>query len=293
MVYLTCKVMLTKYTMKGEMNMYIAIPVGHSLLKSGVYTSADGIVNEYKYNKELVNYVKKWLEKAGHKVDVIIVPERTYTSASSEKGYKLNIINKRGYDLVVELHLNASNGAGYGAEVYYYSTSARGKAMAQQVQKSLATVFRNRGVKTNNDLYILRDSYPPAILIETFFCDNKGDVALAQSKGYDAIGKLIAEGIHGKPISNPTPPPKPSGTTFYRVIICSNTIRESSVKVLNSAIAKGFKDAFLTTFNNPKDGKLYYRVVIGSYSVRDNAVNMKNKAIACGFKDAFLDAFVK
>ncbi|HDX7260820.1 TPA: N-acetylmuramoyl-L-alanine amidase, partial [Clostridioides difficile] len=33
--------------------MKICITVGHSILKNGSCTSADGVVNEYKYNKSL------------------------------------------------------------------------------------------------------------------------------------------------------------------------------------------------------------------------------------------------
>lgn len=171
----------------------VAISVGHSILKNGMCTSASGVVNEYEYNKRLAPLVQKYLEAAGWYTDVIRCPEKKFSAASEEKTYKLPIINKGGYDLAVELHLNASDGAGYGAEVYYKTSS--GKTYAKRVQKKLATVFRDRGAKQVDNLYFLNGTKPPAILVESFFCDNKNDYA--KGKNMDNVARLIAEGITG------------------------------------------------------------------------------------------------
>lgn len=170
----------------------IAISVGHSILKSGNCTSASGCVNEYEYNKKLALLVKKYLECAGWDADVIRCPEKKFSAASEEKSYKLPKINSGGYDLAMELHLNASDGAGHGAEVYY--KTEKGKAYAQRVQKKLATVFRDRGAKKDDHLYFLNGTKPPAILVESFFCDNKADYA--KGKNVDKVARLIAEGIN-------------------------------------------------------------------------------------------------
>lgn len=175
----------------------VAISVGHSILKNGNCTSADGYVNEYQYNKKLAPLVKKYLEIAGWEADVIRCPEKKFSAASEEKSYKLPRINKKDYDLAVELHLNASNGKGYGAEVYYKTSS--GKTYAKRVQKKLATLFRDRGAKQINNLYFLNGTKPPAILVESFFCDNKDDYK--KGKDMEKVAKLIAEGINGGKIA--------------------------------------------------------------------------------------------
>lgn len=175
----------------------IAISVGHSILKNGNCTSAGGCVNEYAYNKKLAPLLKKYLEIAGWKADVIRCPEKKFSAASEEKSYKLPLINKKDYDLAVELHLNASNGKGYGAEVYYKTSS--GKTYAKRVQKKLATLFKNRGAKQINNLYFLNGTKPPAILVESFFCDNKDDYK--KGKDMEKVAKLIAEGINGGKIT--------------------------------------------------------------------------------------------
>lgn len=179
-------------TSNQKVNKKIALSIGHSILKNGECTSASGVVNEYKYNKKLAPYIKKYLEKVGCTVDIINVPEKKYTSKSSEKTYKFEKINGHKYDMAIELHLNCANGKAHGCEVYY--VSSKGKEIAQRIDKKLGTVFTDRGVKTAQ-LYFLTKTDCPSALVESFFCDSKSDYKIG--KNYDKIGKLIAEGIAG------------------------------------------------------------------------------------------------
>lgn len=174
--------------------MKIAITVGHSILKNGTCTSAKGEVLEYAYCKELAPIVQKYLKSKGHQVDVIVCPEREFTKASQEKTYKLGKINGKGYDLVVELHLNAYNGTAKGTEVLYYSN--KGKEYAQRVNDKLDDIFSDRGIKKRTDLYILTQTDPVSILVECFFCDSKEDYQRGdEAHEKDLIARKIAEGI--------------------------------------------------------------------------------------------------
>ena len=189
--------------------MKICITVGHSILKSGACTSADGVVNEYQYNKSLAPILADTFRKEGHKVDVIICPEKQFKTKSEEKSYKIPKVNSGGYDLLIELHLNSSGVGAFGTEVFYYSE--KGKEYAQRVVDKLSKPFirkkgdkevGNRGAKLDKSLYILNSSKPTAILIESFFCDNKDDYEKAKKLGYEGIAKLIVEGTLNKNISN-------------------------------------------------------------------------------------------
>lgn len=178
--------------------MKIALTVGHSQLKNGCYTSADGKkyggCNEYKFNKAFSKQVANALRKNGHQVKRIICPEKKFTSWKQERTYKLGIINSGKYDLVIELHLDAASPSAQGTSVLYKSKN--GKKYAEKVQKQLSTVFKDRGAKQRTDLYILNSTNPPAILLETFFCTNKSDYK--KVKGIikrRKIAKLIANGI--------------------------------------------------------------------------------------------------
>ncbi|HBG6028842.1 TPA: N-acetylmuramoyl-L-alanine amidase [Clostridioides difficile] len=189
--------------------MKICITVGHSILKSGACTSADGVVNEYQYNKSLAPVLADTFKKEGHKADVIICPEKQFKTKNEEKSYKIPKVNSGGYDLLIELHLNSSGVGAFGTEVFYYSE--KGKEYAQRVVDKLSKPFirkkgdkelGNRGVKLDKSLYILNSSKPTAILIESFFCDNKEDYEKAKKFGYEGIAKLIVEGVLNKNINN-------------------------------------------------------------------------------------------
>ncbi|HDF2383184.1 TPA: N-acetylmuramoyl-L-alanine amidase [Clostridioides difficile] len=189
--------------------MKICITVGHSILKSGACTSADGVINEYQYNKSLAPVLADIFRKEGHKVDVIICPEKQFKTKSEEKSYKIPKINSGNYNLLIELHLNSSGVGAFGTEVFYYSE--KGKEYAQRVVDKLSKPFirkkgdkevGNRGAKLDKSLYILNSSKPTAVLIESFFCDNKEDYEKAKKLGHEGIAKLIVEGVLNKNIGD-------------------------------------------------------------------------------------------
>lgn len=177
----------------------ICVTVGHSRLKSGVYTSADGRkyggVIEYKYCRDFAKkYLVPQLKAKGHDVDLIICPEKQFTDAKQEKDYKLSRINKKDYDLVMELHLNAAQPSAHGTEVLYISE--KGREYAERICKALGEVYRNRGAKKRTDLYILNSTKPVAILLELFFCTNREDYLKGHGKkNASGLAKLISEVI--------------------------------------------------------------------------------------------------
>lgn len=177
--------------------MRILLTVGHSKLKNGAITSADGTKfgggNEYEYCKSLSKYVKKYLEANGHEVDRVVCPEKTFSKVTDERAYKLAIEHATDYDLVIELHLNAAGTkTAQGCEVLY--KSANGKKYATKVQKQLSKMFKDRGAVKRDNLYILNQTKAPAILIEVFFCTNKAEWKKGNANK-EKIAKLIAAGI--------------------------------------------------------------------------------------------------
>lgn len=173
--------------------MNIFLSVGHSILKNGQITSADGIINEYQYCKKLSYLLQQYLIQKGHQTDLILCPEYQFQSAKEEQSYKIPLENQKTYDLCAELHLNAfSTLQANGCEVYY--KTRRGEPFAVSVTNYLGKRFKNRGAKQRDDLYMLNRTKAPAILIESFFCTNMEDC----TRGEDAstVANLIAEGIH-------------------------------------------------------------------------------------------------
>lgn len=186
--------------------MRIFLSVGHSVLRNGATTSASGKVNEYYYNKALAPYVKSELERLGHTVDVVICPERQFSRWTQERSYKLNIEHSKNYDLVCELHLNAADGRGHGMECEYYPNDSKGKAIATRLCSEYRKLgFTDRGAKERGDLYIINSTRATAVLIESFFCDNKSDYELAKKLGYSTIAKAIATGLTGQHATGTAP----------------------------------------------------------------------------------------
>ena len=166
--------------------MKIACTVGHSILKNGNTTSANGTtkggVNEYQWCKKFVPILVEAFNYQDNVETVLIqCPEKQFTRSTEERKYKLDRVNNGGYDLVIESHLNAHNGSAKGTETLYCEGSTKGKEIAQRVNDKLDDIFGDRGIKSRNDLYILTKTKPVAILNEYFFCDSKEDYAKADS----------------------------------------------------------------------------------------------------------------
>lgn len=110
-------------------------------------------------------------------------------------GVAANAANQWGADYVVSVHCNsASNPAATGTETFAYSTTSKGKPLAEKVQKNLVNEIKlaNRGVKYNNKFVILARPTAPAILVETAFINNPREEALLKS---DVFLNKIAIGI--------------------------------------------------------------------------------------------------
>lgn len=173
--------------------MHIYLSLGHAIYKNGDISSASGFVNEYKYNKELIEKIAKKLKNKGHKVDIIKCPEKEFTCPEDEEKYKLKMASLKKYDIGVELHLNSYDGKAKGAETLYYPTSTKGKKLATCIQNRLKKEFTDRGIKERPGLYMLRKTSFPMVLVESFFCDNKEDCNRVTK---DRLAQLIANGIH-------------------------------------------------------------------------------------------------
>ena len=82
--------------------------------------------------------------------------------------------NKSKSDVAVSFHTNA--GGGDGSETFYYSTSSKGKKLAELCEKHTKAIGQNsRGIKTGNHLWFIKQTTMPAVLCECAFIDNNKD----------------------------------------------------------------------------------------------------------------------
>lgn len=176
--------------------MKVLIMVGHSVLKNGNITSANGLISEYLYCKNLGKLLKKEINKTQrNSADLFIIKESKINKVNEERVEKASYLKNKNYDLIIELHLNASiNKSANGVECYYYPNSSKGKTYSQKIVNSLGKYFKIRGIQEKNNLYILKLHKAPTILLETFFCTNIEDVDIGINRIQD-IAKSIANSL--------------------------------------------------------------------------------------------------
>lgn len=177
--------------------MKIAISIGHGKSKSGGYDSGavSGNYHEFKLAKEIGKHIAQALEAYDCSVDVINYNGDKYLSD------RINLVNKGGYGLALEIHLNA--GGGTGSEVYYKSGNTQGKKLAAAISKSIASTFKikDRGAKVkvvNGQDYFgfVRAVKCQSLLVETVFIDTASDRnKVTTEAGQKQCGQAIANAI--------------------------------------------------------------------------------------------------
>ena len=121
-------------------------------------------------------------------------------------------------------------------------------------------------------MYWTRKTKAKAVLVESFFCDNKDDYAKAKKLGMDAHGKLIAEGIIGKDIVA-----KPKAKYYIQAGVYS--IKANAQAMVKELKAKGFSASVRKV-----SGPAPYRVEVGRYNTKKVANKVVKKLKAAGFQ---------
>mgnify|MGYP001024513108 FL=1 len=147
--------------------MKIGIDAGHGGRDPGA------VGQEGLYEKDVVLLLAQlvaWELRNHHEV----IMSRT-TDTYMTVGERVRFFEKEGVDVVISLHINASdNPAANGTEVLYFPSSTRGKKLAQCVQTALVNALgtQDRKIKPRVNLGILSDTSMPAILVEPEFISN-------------------------------------------------------------------------------------------------------------------------
>ncbi|HWO78077.1 MAG TPA: N-acetylmuramoyl-L-alanine amidase [Bacillus sp. (in: firmicutes)] len=182
----------------------ITVGAGHSEKSNGANRNR---YREHEVARVLKDKLIAALRSLGQKTVDCTSDAATKEAVLAEQVRKCNAVNKNGR-LDVSIHLNA--GGGTGSEVLYFDQ----KALAAKISASISMIagWKNRGAKLRKDLYFLRNTNAPAILIEVCFIDSASDMKILYEK-MDEIVFAIAEDLTGKrgkvPTPKPTPIPKP------------------------------------------------------------------------------------
>ncbi|OCL28624.1 hypothetical protein U472_00255 [Orenia metallireducens] len=113
-------------------------------------------------------------------------------------------------DLFISIHCNASNNPrAAGIETFCYTSSEEGKELAELVQANLikGTGRVDRGVKENENLYVLKNTKCPAVLAEIGFISNIEEEVLLNCVEYQvevslAIVKAVDEFVRSRKSNN-------------------------------------------------------------------------------------------
>ena len=104
------------------------------------------------------------------------------------------ISNRQRNSIFVSIHYNWARRAGaYGTETYYYSS--RSYPLAANIQRELARVSTNRGVKKAR-FHVLRNNARPAVLVEGGFLSNPAELRRVKSSSYrQRLADAVVRGI--------------------------------------------------------------------------------------------------
>ena len=221
--------------------MLFGLDAGHCT--SGADTGAQG--NGYKeqdLTRQVVTYLAEYLENEGHTAKYCHCHSASTVNESLR--YRVNKANSIGVDYFVSIHFNA--GGGVGTETYICARGGKAETVAKRVNSKLVKYgYRDRGVKVGN-LYVIKNTNAPAILVECCFIDSASDMAKFNAK---SIAKSIAEGLLNKTIGEVVKPGNSStgSNTYFRVVVGSYKDRENAVKKQEELKAKG-ENSFLLAY---------------------------------------------
>lgn len=197
----------------------IVLDPGHNFGgDDGAYSTHNGITYaERDLNMQVASKLKAKLEAQGYTVIMTRdETDRETLGVSSSLTNRVNIANNSGADLFVSLHHNAADSeSANGVEVYYssraqdsnfggaYSDERLSASMniASSIGTSLtnSTGAVNRGARDGN-LFVLRNTKMPAVLIEFGYITNANEAAKCASASYqdieaNAVANAIAAAI--------------------------------------------------------------------------------------------------
>lgn len=194
---------------------------GHQL-GGGAY----GIVSETDEDRKVVSEILK-IDSSIKDVSI-----NYFIDADSELVAKVNKVNElcrnNNVSCYYDIHFNAFNGSAKGVECIvlgfesglyaskesYEENYRKAKNVCDSI--AVATGLFNRGVKTNNEFYVLRKPNCHSMIVEVCFLDNQEDMDKYNVK---TVAKAIVQGLNGNVIDKPVTPstPKPPTSEEYQI----------------------------------------------------------------------------
>lgn len=170
----------------------VVIDSGHGGMDPG--NVADDGTEEKGLNLAIAAKLQSFLEAN----DITVIMTRTddsglYAENSSSKKVedmknRVALMEEASPDLVVSIHQNSySDSSIKGAQVFYYTTSAKSQALAEVLQASLVKRLdpdNTRQAKVNDTYYLLKKTSVPIVIAECGFMSNPEELTLLKDEDY-------------------------------------------------------------------------------------------------------------
>ena len=155
---------------------------------------AIGLIKESTEARKVKDEVIKQLQSLGY-----TVYDCTCNNGISQKDVLKKIVSKcnlHKVDLDISIHFNSSVvKTANGTECLVYNTNGVAYEYANKIVKSISNLgYNNRGVKKRTDLYVLKNTKSPSLLIECCFVGNTNDT---KRYDYKSMATAIVSGILG------------------------------------------------------------------------------------------------
>lgn len=190
--------------------MVILLDPGHGADTPGK-RSPDGLFREYRWNREVMNYIHLYLTVWGFDVRCLVEEERDISL--KERVARINDICRiEGKDNIILLSIH-SNAAGNGRDwqeakgwsCYTTKGTTGSDRVAECLYDAFEKEFPERKIRKDmrdgdrdweEDFYILKHSVCKAVLLENFFYDNREECSfLLDEKNKVRIARAVLEGI--------------------------------------------------------------------------------------------------
>lgn len=176
----------------------VAIDPGHGTIDKGAVHEESG-VTESPINLAVAIQLKNMLKK--QKFNVILTRDqesKEMTSNCKELRRRIDLATQAKADILVSIHVNKFPDSQYfGAQCFYNPLKTESKLLALLIQEELKSIDpENIREALPQDLYILRESPMPAVLVEMGFLSNPHDRERLQDPTYqEKMAKAIQTGI--------------------------------------------------------------------------------------------------
>ena len=174
----------------------IYIDQGHNPVNPNAGAEGNGLREQnivYRIGQELATLLRRD-ERFDVRLSRPTADTQIGSSLSESLSTRVSDANSWGADYFLSLHTNASDiPSASGVEAYAYSRPSQAFSLGEQIVQSISNItgLPNRGMKVRTNLYVLRRTAMPAVLIELGFITNAGDAALMSQQP-----QLFAQGIY-------------------------------------------------------------------------------------------------